>query len=209
MTTRERLSGEGGFGLVELLIAMIVLQVALFAIIGAFGADSVALGRASRVDSAASLADQQMELYRTMPYDAIGLDTANAPTSGTYVGDTTVCPASQAPVCGNTPPRNNSSPSTGAWDCTSASGSTSVAQYFSASGVNPCAAHRIVSGTASPDGRTYAVDTYIHWGTLISGERPAKQVSVVVRDGASSTELAKEVTTFDCSTGNPTNSAPC
>jgi hypothetical protein len=36
-----------------------------------------------------------------------------------------------------------------------------------------------------------------------------KQVSVVIRDQATATELAKEVTTFDCATGNPLGAAPC
>src|SRR3954454_24153759 len=112
---------------------MVVLQVSLLALVGAFGAGAVAHGRAGKINTAATLADQQMELYRSMPYDAIGLDTAGAPTTGTYVGDTTYCPASQTPVCGNTPPVNNAATST--WSCTAASGATSVSTYFSANGI--------------------------------------------------------------------------
>jgi hypothetical protein len=44
---------------------------------------------------------------------------------------------------------------------------------------------------------------------LIAGTRQTKQVSVVVREGSTAKQLAKEVTTFDCSTGNPANAAPC
>lgn len=201
---------ESGFGLIELLISMVVLQVALLALVGAFGAGSVALGRASKINTAAVLADQQMELYRSMPYDAIGLDTAAAPTTGTYIGDTTVCTAGQTPVCGNTGPVNNTNNS--AWSCTAASGTSSVSTYFSANGINPCTAHRLVNSSstpASPDGRTYYVDTYIKYGTLISGQRPAKQVSVVVREDTTAKELAVVASTFDCSTGNPANVAPC
>jgi hypothetical protein len=63
-----------------------------------------------------------------------------------------------------------------------------------------------VSAASSPDGHAYQVDTYIQWTSLITLQRHAKQVSVVVRDGANTGhELAKEVTTFDCSTGSPTN----
>jgi type II secretory pathway pseudopilin PulG len=203
-------SNEAGFGMIELLIAMVVLQVALLAIVGSFGAGADALSYAGKINTAAVIADQQMELYRTMPYDAIGLDTAGAPTSGTYIGDTTVCASGQSPVCANTGPRNNLN--TSAWSCTAASGATSVSTFFTANGINPCLAHRSMTGAttpASPDGRSYYVDTYIKWGTLIAGERAVKQVSVVVRDGSLSTELAKEVGTFDCSTGNPTSSAPC
>ena len=61
----------------------------------------------------------------------------------------------------------------------------------------------------SPDGRSYYVDTYIQWGSPIAAERQMKQVSVVVRDQSTAKELAKEVTTFDCATGNPLGAAPC
>jgi Tfp pilus assembly protein PilV len=203
--TGESVKSESGFGLVELLIAMVVMQVALLAVVGVFGAGSVALATASHVNTAAMLADQQMELYRAMPYDAIGLDTT-ASTTSTYTLDTSVCTAGQTPTCNNTPPRNNSSPSTSTWSCTATSGSTSVFLYFSANGVNPCTPQRTVSGSSSPDGHPYEVDTYISWGAPISLQRAVKQVTVIVRDGNKLTrELAKEVTTFDCSTGSPTN----
>jgi Tfp pilus assembly protein PilV len=201
---------ESGFGLIELLISIVVLQIALLALVGAFGAGSVALGRAAKINTAAVLADQQMELYRSMPYDAIGLDTASAPTTGTYIADTTVCPPSQNPVCGNSGPVNNTNNST--WSCTAASGSSSVSTYFSANGINPCTAHRVVNSVStprSPDSRTYYVDTYIKYGTLTAGERPAKQVSIVVREEATSKELALIASTFDCATGNAANAAPC
>jgi type II secretory pathway pseudopilin PulG len=206
---RGHLRDEAGFGLVELLIAMVVLQIALLALVGAFSAGSVALGRASHVSTAVELANQQMELYRSMPYDAIGLDTAGAPTTGAYVADTSVCPTGQSPVCGNTGSRNNLQPSTATWDCTAASGSTSVSTYFSANGVNPCVAHRVVSGASSPDGHTYAVDTYVLWTATTPTIRASKRVSVVVRDGSSTTQLAREVTTFDCSTSTPPGAPPC
>jgi hypothetical protein len=151
-----------------------------------------------------------MELYRTMPYDAIGLDTGNAPTTGTYIGDTAFCPAAQTPVCSNTAPRNNAGAST--WSCTATSGSTAVVVYFSANGINPCVAHRLVSSAtspSSPDGRTYYVDTYISWGAPVAASRGSKQVSVVVRNGTTATELATQVSTFDCSTGHVPGTPPC
>ena len=205
----QQIASEEGFGLIELLIAMVVLQVALLAIIGAFGAGAAALGRAAHINTATALADQQMELYRAMPYEAIGLDTAAAPSAGTYVGDTGACPTGQSPVCANTAPRDNTGNTP--WSCTAASGATSVSTYFSASGVNPCLAHRqVTSGTtpAAPDGRSYYVDTYISFGAS-AGQRALKQVTVVVREGTTATELAKEVSTFDCSTGNAAGAAPC
>jgi Tfp pilus assembly protein PilV len=206
----EAPSSEAGLGLIELLIAMVILQIALLAIIGAFGSGAVALGHAGKASTASVLADQQLELYRSMPYDAIGLDTAGAPTTGTYTGDTSVCAAAQTPSCANSGPRNNLG--TSAWSCTAASGATSVSTYFSANGINPCLAHRQVTSATtppSPDGRSYYVDTYIWWGSPIAAERQVKQVSVVVRDQSTAKELVKEVTTFDCATGNPLGAAPC
>jgi Tfp pilus assembly protein PilV len=208
MSPQSRVTSEEGFGLIELLIAMVVLQVALLAIVGAFGTGAAALGRSARINTATALADQQMELYRGMPYNAIGLDTGSpsAPTSGTYVSDTVACPASQTPVCANTAPRDNSGNTP--WSCTAPNGSTSVSTYFSESGVNPCFAHRQVTGASSPDSGSYYVDTYISFGTA-SGQRAQKQVTIIVRSGSTATQLAKEVSTFDCSTGNAANTAPC
>ena len=194
---------EAGFGLIELLISMVVLQVALLAIIGAFGAGAAALGRASNTGTAAALADQQMELYRSMTYEPIGLDTAGAPSSGMYVADTAACPTGLTPVCGNTAPRDNAGNAT--WSCTG--GAPSVATYFTGSGVNPCQAHRQVTGAASPDGKTYYVDTYIQWAA-VSGQRGSKQITVIVRNAAGAT-LAKILGTFDCSTGQVPNVASC
>jgi type II secretory pathway pseudopilin PulG len=207
MTPDQHITSEDGFGLVELLVAMVILQVALLALVGAFGAGSVALGRASRANTAQALANQQMELYRSMTYDPIGLDTAGAPTTGMYVADTSVCAASQTPVCGNTGPRNNAG--TSLWSCTAASGSTSVSLYYSANGINPCVAHRLVSGASSPDGMTYYVDTYIKLTTSSATQRAFKQISVVVRDSGTGRQLVKEITTMDCGTANPPGSPPC
>jgi type II secretory pathway pseudopilin PulG len=207
MTPDQHITSEDGFGLVELLVAMVILQVALLALVGAFGAGSVALGRASRANTAQALANQQMELYRSMTYDPIGLDTAGAPTTGMYVADTSVCAGSQTPVCGNTGPRNNAG--TSPWSCTVASGSTSVSLYYSANGINPCVAHRLVSGASSPDGMTYYVDTYIKLTTSSATQRAFKQISVVVRDSGTGRQLVKEITTMDCGTANPPGSPPC
>ena len=205
-----RSRSEDGFGLIELLLSMVILQVALLALVSVFSSSAVALGRAGSWTTASVLADARMELYRSMPYDAIGLDVtvANVPQTGPYVSDTGVCPTGQSPVCANTVPRNNANQ--GTWSCVFPSGVTSVSTYFSANGVNPCVAHRSVTGVTSPDGKPYDIDTYITWSIAHVGERGTKTVSVVVRNSGGNTELAKLVTTFDCSTGQPTaNTSGC
>src|SRR5215216_2782238 len=97
-------SAEDGFGLVELLIAMVVLNVGLLAIVAAFQAGIVTLSRASRVTTAAVLADQQMELYRAITYDSIRLAPATIPVAAPYTSDTAYN-ASQitTPTCSGPP----------------------------------------------------------------------------------------------------------
>jgi type II secretory pathway pseudopilin PulG len=68
---RRLATSEGGFGLVELLIAMTVMVIAIMAIVAAFSSGMVAVSRASRASTAATLADIQMEGYRKVKYDAI------------------------------------------------------------------------------------------------------------------------------------------
>jgi Tfp pilus assembly protein PilV len=85
---RKRLrADEAGFGLIELLIAMIILNVGLLAIIASFQAGIVSLGRASRVTTAAVLADQQMELYRAITHDSIRLASSSIPGTAPYTTD--------------------------------------------------------------------------------------------------------------------------
>ena len=72
---RDRARSEGGFGLVELLVAMLMLNIGLLAVVAAFSSGIVSLSKASRVTTAALLADQQIEGYRALTYAAIRLDT--------------------------------------------------------------------------------------------------------------------------------------
>jgi len=66
-----------------------------------------------------------------------------------------------------------------------------------------------VTGTGSPDGRDYYVDTYIQLTASSATQRAFKQISVVVRDSGTGRQLVKEITTMDCGTANPPGSAPC
>jgi Tfp pilus assembly protein PilV len=102
---RKRLrADEAGFGLIELLIAMVILNVGLLAIVASFQAGIVSLSRASRVTTAAVLADQQMELYRAITYGSIRLASSSIPGTAPYTTD----PAFNAtqittPACSGTP----------------------------------------------------------------------------------------------------------
>ena len=167
--------GEDGFGLIELLMAMVMLNIGILAIVAAFNSGIFALNRASALSTASALADSQMETYRAITYAAIGLDST---TLGT-VDNTYKCDSALGASCPN-------------------STSGEVTQSCS-SLPNECNPSRSVAGA---DHKPYRVDTYITT-TTPSGGRSVKVVTVVVRDGnhLSARPLALVSSTFDQSTG--------
>jgi Tfp pilus assembly protein PilV len=82
---RQRLRAEEGFGLVELMISLVVLNVGILAIVAGFNAGALALLRATETSTASTLADKQLELYRAITYPAISLSTTAV--DATYTGD--------------------------------------------------------------------------------------------------------------------------
>jgi type II secretory pathway pseudopilin PulG len=78
-------TGEAGFGLVELLMAMGLLAIAISAQLAVFSSSYTSLSRASMKGTAVTVADKQMETYRTLPYSCIYL--ASASGDSTYSGD--------------------------------------------------------------------------------------------------------------------------
>ena len=174
---RLRLSSERGFGLIELLMAMVMLNIGLLAIVAAFNSGMFALNRASKISTASALADSQMELYRAVTYSAIALDsTALASVDNTYK-----CDSALGASCPN---------STSGEVTTTCSGSPLP---------NECNPSRAAVGA---DHKNYRVDTYIVYTTPANG-RQLKVVTVVVRDGSnlSARPYARETSTFDPSTG--------
>jgi type II secretory pathway pseudopilin PulG len=80
---------ESGFGMLELLIALVVMNVGLFALIGAFNASTLSINRARNVSAATAVADKQMETYRGLQNCAIWLDQWLMPASNSaYAADT-------------------------------------------------------------------------------------------------------------------------
>jgi Tfp pilus assembly protein PilV len=76
-----KLRDETGLGLIELLISLLVLNLGIFATMGAFSSGAVAIRNASRNSTAAALADKELEGFRDMSYSssafATGTTTAN------------------------------------------------------------------------------------------------------------------------------------
>lgn len=172
MLTRAR--SQEGFGLIELLISMTLLNIGILALVAAFQSGAIALQRASKLSTAAAIADIQMERYRALKYESIWLD-------GTAVD---AISASDAYKTDETYTANPT-------QVTGCTGSP-VPEY--------CEPSRNVTG---PDGKSYRVDTYIISDSVASA-RPLKRVTVVVRDGRdlNGRPLTRIASTFDQSTGS-------
>jgi type II secretory pathway pseudopilin PulG len=200
---------EGGFGLLELLIAMTVMTVGIMAIVAGFSSGMLALGNANRTSNAGVVADKQMEAYRALPYTKIALkktllDAAASPytTDSAYAG-------------------------TILHDVLLASAPTAYDGSYCNS--SPVTCQPVQSSVTGPDGRAYRVDSYIAWycplGTLrtatyngttysttapgctdtstppVEQARVAKQVTVVVRDASTTSKTyVRETSVFDQAT---------
>jgi len=196
--TVRRLRDESGFGMLELLIALVVLNVGLFALIGAFNAASVAVGRAGNVSSATAVADKQMEMYRALRNCAIYLDPTTFPVKNSgslYQSDT----AAYNNVAFFDKSQSASAQALMPWS-TTATDATANAPWNNsiptACPTSPGVTNAIQTGVFGPDRHKFDVYTYM---ILIqpAGGYYVKQVTIVVRDSASSKILARETSLFD------------
>jgi type II secretory pathway pseudopilin PulG len=84
-TVRTRLrTQESGFGLVELLVAIVLLNVGLLALAAAFNSGVFALRRAGQNSTASALAEKQMETLRAITYAKVALDPTLSSTDAAY-----------------------------------------------------------------------------------------------------------------------------
>ncbi len=177
---------ESGFGLIELLVAMLLLSVGILATVAVFTSGTFALQRAGKLSTATAIADAQMERYRAIRYDAIGLTLSSVDaTAPDYRSDVVI-----------------------ANDLTKLH---TQAACPAGAPADACTASRSTTG---PDGRPYRVDTYILKGVQTpesqspasgaSGPaREVKVVAVVVRDERDGMKaLIRQQSTFDQSTGS-------
>ncbi len=163
----QRLRQSEGFGLIELVMAMTMLNIGILAIVAAFNSGAVALARASKTSTATAIADQQMELFRGLKYTNIEQTTSgwnSATADSTWTADPIYQSNMKSPVVA---PKAlvatvTSCPNTNANSCNS---------EFT---------------TTGPDGRSYRVDTYMYYdqpttaSTTTSGSvtLPASTISV-------------------------------
>jgi len=177
--TRAR--DESGFGLLELLMAMVMLNVGVLAIVAAFSSGNAALARASRISTAAALADKQIEIYRGQDYDNILFTTSEwnaAVADSTYTGDSVY-------------QQNMASPQTP---------KALVGTVTTCPTGVPAAACDPSFTTTGADHRSYRVDTYLYFDTPTFGNQ-LKTVTVVVRNGLNNRVYSRVSSTFDPSTG--------
>jgi Tfp pilus assembly protein PilV len=184
-----RARDESGFGMLELLMAMVMLNVGILAIVGAFSSGNVALARASRISTASTLANKQMEVYRGLKYDNIVFITSewnSATADSTYTSDTVY----QQNMASPTPPKALVPTVT---TCPANVPSTACDPSYTTTGA---------------DHKSYRIDTYLYFDTPSLGNQ-LKTISVVVRNGDTvSQTYARATSTFDPSTGQCTT-PPC
>ena len=204
---------EDGFGLIELLIAMVVLNIGILALVATFQSGALALSRSAATSNGTVVADKTMEVFRALQNKAIYL---NAPASGgsdvsgypngipnststwysKYEGDT-------AGYGGVTYYNYTTLSSSPLWvtQATTGTGYTPIPASNSAnlpSGLSPDPT-KAVQMVTGPDGQSYPVFIYI---VMVQPNASAtayvKQVTVVVRDPKDSTRvLARQTSLFD------------
>ena len=160
-----RMREEGGFGLIELVIAMFMLNIGILALVAAFNSGAVSLRRASHISTASALADSQMELYRALTYAQIGLDSTKVgAVDNTYKCDVALIPSSGTNACPNTVTTCSVLLTCADW---------TVAVKGAVCALNECDPSRSVTSSTSPDHYAYRVDSYIRWQD--AHERPAAE----------------------------------
>jgi Tfp pilus assembly protein PilE len=166
-----RIREEDGMGIIELMVAVMVLSVALLALMASYDSAFASLHNSARQSAAGTLADKQLELYSALQYSAIGLDAATLNTvkssDTTYTGDEAALD-NQA----------------GAIDAT-ITGCGTAAQCLP------------VQTQTGNDGRSYRVETFIRDITVTT--RRERFVTVIVRDSnvTGSPVLAKITVAYD------------
>jgi type II secretory pathway pseudopilin PulG len=180
----RRLRSDDGFGLVELLIAMLLLNIGLLALIAAMSTATISVRQASRVATASTLAETQIELYRALIYSAIALDTTSIPGTAPYTTDSAYNASQVTATCSgavSSNPQCNASRSITGPD----HGTYRVDTYIVCVSAGT---HTVQTATTCTNG-------------VINGS--VRLVTVVVRDANNLTgpALARQSSSFDQSTG--------
>lgn len=106
-----RLRNEDGFLLIELIAATVIISIAILALMGAWDASFNSLRSGAKTSSAGLIAENQLELYASLQYSAIGLDATTLASvqssDSTYASDEASLPGGGTDVtisgCGSSP----------------------------------------------------------------------------------------------------------
>lgn len=215
----HRLRDPGGFGLIELTIALTILAIATVALTGVFVASHLTLRRASQSDAAAVLSDKLLERFRAQTWDNVALNSSQVSTAdSTYSGDVALSDPDFAGLTPWTP----MSPARLGYDITEADAPLAADGTAAATGCTnspePVTCYPTQT-EVGPDGKSYRLDTFVTWGcpdktnqalggtmnaptctdTSSSSVLPVKVVTIVVRDASSSTlpVVYRSSTAFD------------
>lgn len=153
---RPRVREEGGFLMLELLMAVVVLSIAIMAIMAGYDSAFMSLHHSARTTSASNIADNQMELYNALSYSSIGLDTTTLSSvkasNSTYTTD----------------------------ESTLTNQATATDHTFSCGTASQCLPVQTITGD---DHRSYTVETFIRDVPSLSySGRSEREVTIIVRD---------------------------
>jgi Tfp pilus assembly protein PilV len=207
----RRAREEDGFGLIELAIAMVVLNVGIFALIAAFQSGTLAVSRSAKTSSATVVADKTMEVFRALENKAIylsapaggGSDVSGMPNGIPNSTSTWYTKYSADTAAYATTYYNYTTPaSSPLWVTQSTTGSSyspipATATSFVPSGLSPdpTKAVQLVTG---PDGQSYPVFIYIIMVQPNGSSGWVKQVTVDVSDPKNTAKvIARQSSLFD------------
>jgi prepilin-type N-terminal cleavage/methylation domain-containing protein len=95
-----RLRDQRGFALIEMLAAIVIINVGLLVILLALTSGMVTLRRSAETSTASAVADRQLERYRAIAFPSIFLDTTLlAATDSTYQSDSAYSASQVSQVC--------------------------------------------------------------------------------------------------------------
>ena len=98
--TTSRLRNQQGFALIEMLAAIVVINIGLLAILLALNSGMVTLRHSAESSTASAVADQQIERSRALAFAAIYLDTTSlAATDSTYQTDSAYSASQVSQTC--------------------------------------------------------------------------------------------------------------
>jgi Tfp pilus assembly protein PilV len=108
---RANVRSEGGFLTIELMAAIVIISIAVLALMAAYDQSFFSLHSSAKTSAAGQLAENQLELYASLPYASVGLDSATLATTkstdSTYSTDESGLTGTGSDVtisnCGSTP----------------------------------------------------------------------------------------------------------